>query len=99
VQSRPGGAQAGVTASADVRSFVSRKPQYINFRSYFLAESFADLIADQESGAFCEEALPCPEQWMHMGTGRPIEIAVDMCLDGAIRSNKTDTVPDGRGGR
>lgn len=85
VQPRSGGSKGSVPRPHDVRSFVSRKPQYINFRNYFLAESFVDLIADRENGIFCEEALPNPAQWEHMGIGRPMEIAVDMCLSSSPR--------------
>lgn len=92
VQPRSGGSQ-GAPRPHDVRSFVSRKPQYINFRNYFLTESFVDLVADRENGVFCEEALPNPAQWMQMGTGRPMEIAIDMCLNSSLRGERQMHTP------
>ena len=81
VQTRARGAPSQEKAGNKSRSFLARKPQYVNFRNYFFAESFADLIEEEDKGVHCEEALPRPAHWPQMGISRPIEIAVDVCVD------------------
>jgi len=65
----------------DVRSSgLPRKPQYVDFRNYFLVESLDDLFKDVLTAAYFEEALPSLEDWATLDLGRAIEMAVDVCI-------------------
>lgn len=64
----------------NARSFVTRKPQYVDFGNYFLIESLGDLIEENRGEIYIEEALPRLEDWEKIGVGRPIEIAADMFI-------------------
>lgn len=66
--------------SAARSSGLYRKPQYVDFRSYFLVESMDDLLKDTLTAAYFEEALPSMEDWNAHGLQRAVEMAVDVCI-------------------
>jgi Lantibiotic dehydratase, N terminus len=72
------GDQDGMDARS---SGLPHKPQYLDFRNYFLVESLDDLLKDVLTAAYFEEALPSLEDWAPLDLGRAIELAVDACID------------------
>ena len=61
-------------------SGLPHKPQYVDFRNYFLVESLDDLFNDVRTAAYFEEALPSHEDWAALGQRRAMEMAVDVCI-------------------
>lgn len=72
------GDQDGMDARS---SGLPHKPQYVDFRNYFLVESLDDLFKDVLTAAYFEEALPSLEDWAALDRGRAMEMAVDVRID------------------
>jgi hypothetical protein len=64
-----------------------RKPQYVDFRNYFLVESLDDLFKDTLTAAYFEEALPAVEDWASLSQRRSMEMAVDVFVPATRRQN------------
>jgi Lantibiotic dehydratase, N terminus len=62
------------------QSWNRRKPQYIDFRNFFLVDVLAKLISEVRTRLYIEEMLPGRTDWDHWSLHRPTELILNFLV-------------------
>lgn len=62
------------------QSWNRRKPQYIDFRNFFLVDLLAKLISEVKTRLYIEEMLPGRTDWDHWNVYRPTEFILNFLV-------------------